>query len=230
MKKLNLIAIIAAIVSLGAYTPALALGVGVSANSYLTSNSNSNRGDDDNVSATGSEKIESEVETENSDDNSTSSERNRGKEGAEMRASSTGSVTSDEHKSTVSLFVQNLLRVADREPGIGAEVRIIAKEQNDSSSTTVEAINEVEGRGGIKTFFFGTDYKNVGTLRATLTQNAKHIVRLQALSSQTTDPTDKVELDAQIKILQDNQVKLEQFITLHESNFSLFGWLVRLFQ
>jgi len=135
----------------------------------------------------------------------------------------------DSHRSVVAAFVQGLLNVADREGGIGAEVRVIAQEQNDSASTTVEAMAELEERGGLKTFLIGTDYKSAGVIRSELAKTDNQIERLKKLVSRATSEADKAELNVQIESLVESQVEIENFVELHESKFSLLGWFVKLF-
>ena len=137
------------------------------------------------------------------------------------------SKTGEEHMSVGARFVQSLLAVANREGGIGAQVRAIAQAQNNTASTSVAAITNLETRSKWRTFFFGTDYKSVGQLRSDMTTTQANIDTLQKLLDKTVNASDRVELQAQIKALQDSQAKLEAFVKAHESTFSLFGWLNR---
>lgn len=171
---------------------------------------------EDQRSATSSERLETKDNEENDQsDRSTSTPR---------------AATSDAHRSAVSLFVQRLLQVADREPeGLGRQVRIIAREQNDSGTTTTAALTEVEQRGNAQTFFFGSDYASLGIIRRELAKTDKQIERLQALVAETTDVQTKAEITAQIQRLQEDQVRLTHFINQFENRFSLFGWFVKWF-
>src|SRR3989338_6929252 len=93
----------------------------------------------------------------------------RSNAGANANASTTandrGELTSEEHRSVVASFVQSLRAVANRDGGIGAEVRAVAKSQNDGDTTTTDAIAKVEGRSAFKTFLIGTDWESIGMLR-----------------------------------------------------------------
>ncbi len=144
-------------------------------------------------------------------------------------ANSQGQLTAESHRSTVASFVESLLSVANREGGIGAQVRVIAQAQNDSASTTAEAITKVESRNSLKTFLIGSDYKNLGQLRSEIVTTQNNIDQLKKLEAQATSDADKAELTVQIKALEDSQVKVEAFVKAHESSFSLFGWFVKLF-
>lgn len=144
-------------------------------------------------------------------------------------ANAEGQLTAESHRSTVATFVRNLLDVADREGGIGAEIRVIAQEQNDSASTSAEAIAKVESRNALTTILFGSDYKNLGVLRSELATTTNHIERLKNLLDKTTNEADKAELSAQIQGLEDSKVRVDAFVQAHENAFSFFGWFIKLF-
>lgn len=139
-------------------------------------------------------------------------------------------LTPGEHRSKVAEFVKHLLEIADHDRGgIGEEVRVVAKAQNDSASTTAEAMTHVESRNPILVFLIGSDYKNLGKIRSELATASSSIARLQGAADKTTDASVKTEIEAQIKVLQDSQIKLNAFVDAHESSFSLFGWAMKLF-
>ncbi|MDD5068341.1 MAG: hypothetical protein PHS53_02885 [Candidatus Pacebacteria bacterium] len=162
--------------------------------------------------------------------NATSSEAKENNENASSTSNAGGSVTAEAHRSTVATFVKTLLAVADREGGIGAEVRAVAQAQNDSATTTASAMAKVEERGAVRTFLFGSDYKNLGVIRSQIAVTSNNIDRLKKLLDRTTSVEARAELNAQIQVLQDEQVKLDAFVTAHEDTFSVFGWFVKLFQ
>jgi len=135
----------------------------------------------------------------------------------------------EEHRSEVATFVKSLLKVADRERGIGEKVREVAHEQDDVASTTAEVIEKVEKKSKIATFFFGSDYKNLGQLRSELVKTENNIEKLKGIVSEATSITNKAELEAQVKALEATRAKVDAFIAENESVFSLFGWVSRMF-
>jgi len=141
----------------------------------------------------------------------------------------TPSGKAEEHRSRVSTFVHSLLSVADRDAGIGAEVRAVAQAQNDSASSTAKAIAKLENRSKLATFLFGTDWKNVGMLRSEITRTDKDIARLEAASQKTTDAEVRTDLEVQIQALKAEHATLEAFVAARESSFSLFGWFTKMF-
>ncbi len=140
-----------------------------------------------------------------------------------------GQINAEQHRSAVANFVQGILQVADREGGIGQQVRVIAQQQNQSASTTIQAVGKVQTRSKIKTFFFGSDYKNLGTLRSEMVQTRNRLEQLNRLMENVQNEGDKTELQNQIQTLEQEQIKIESFIKAEEGKFSLFGWLVKLF-
>ncbi len=187
-----------------------------------TTNTNLDADADVNASASAGTKADDSNMAEVKNTTSVSTEANENDTDAGSR-----SAMSDTHRSAVATFVQSLLKVADREGGIGAQVRVIAQAQNDSEKTTAEAIAKVENRNGFVTFFIGTDYKNIGVLRSEMVTTSNQIDQLKKLVAQVTNSTDKAELQAQIQVLEQEQVKIQTFITTHENRFSLLGWLFR---
>jgi hypothetical protein len=140
-----------------------------------------------------------------------------------------GEVTAEAHRSAVATFVKSLLSVANREGGIGAEVRVIAQAQNESASTTVEAVEKIEARNKIKTFLIGSDYKTIGELRSELAKTDNNLEKLKSLRDKAVTASAKAELDVQIAALEKAQVELEAFVDSHEDSVSIFGWFVKLF-
>lgn len=136
--------------------------------------------------------------------------------------------TSASHRSVVSTYVRSLLDVADREGGIGQQVRVIAQQQNESLDKTTETINKIQNRNRIKTFLIGSDYKNIGSLRSLMVKTRNEVEQLKRLAEKTTTEEVKTELQNQIQILEQEQTKINDFITLNEEKFSLFGWVLKL--
>lgn len=135
-----------------------------------------------------------------------------------------------EHQSTVSIFVQTLLNVADKEQkGIGEQVRVVAQSQNETKDKIADGIDKIKNRNKVKTFLIGTDYKNIGQLRSEMVKTGNQIDWLKKLLDKTTNEESKIALQGQVQILEQEQQKIEDFIKVNESKFSLFGWFMKLF-
>lgn len=218
--KIGLLVFAAVIVSVSVSAPAFALSLGAEQSISVRQDTVVH------ASATSSVKVKATTtddrdDDDNDNDSATSTDKNKDDD--------RGSENSESHRSVVASFVQNLLKVADRERGIGAEVRVIAKEQNDSSTTTVVAMSKIEKRSSLKTLLIGSDYKNLGVIRSELAKTSNQIERLKALIAKVTNVADRVALEAEVKVLADSQLKVETFVKTHENTFSFLGWFVKLF-
>jgi hypothetical protein len=146
---------------------------------------------------------------------------------AQVSKSTSATAPGTENRSPVATFVQELLKVADREKGIGAQVRLIAQQQQESNEKTADATTKIEKRSKLKTFFLGSDYKNLGILRSEIVKTEAEIAQLQVLIAKATTTTAKATLTAQLSVLQAQQVKVQSFINAHADTFSLFGWMLK---
>ncbi len=175
-----------------------------------------------NNNATGTfEKNDNSTSTKEREDNATNTENNGANDENELNA--------DSHRSDVALFVHSLLDIANREGGIGNQVRLIAQSQNDSATTTASAMDKVEEQSSLRTFFFGSDYKNLGVIRSELATTTANIEKLKVLLGSVTNVADRASLGVQIQALEAEQAKLDSYITNHENMFSLFGWFTKMF-
>lgn len=139
-------------------------------------------------------------------------------------------INTEEHRSIVANFVQDLLKIASRsEGGIGEQVRIIAQEQNDVDEKVIKAIEKVQKKNKIKRILIGSDYKNLGELRSEMVQTRNRIEKLTGLIEDMEDGVDKTKIQERIQQLEQDKIKIEEFVQAHEDKFSLFGWFTKLF-
>ncbi|MEM3714622.1 MAG: hypothetical protein QXF82_06710, partial [Nitrososphaeria archaeon] len=101
------------------------------------------------------------------------------------------------------------------------------KQQNESATKTIQAMERIQTRNKIKTFLIGTDYKNLGALRNELVQTRNRLEQLKRLMERIENESDKIELQNQIQVLEQEQARIENFIRSQEGKFSLFGWLFK---
>lgn len=134
------------------------------------------------------------------------------------------------YKNSVAQFVQNLKEIGDIEGGIGQQVKVVAQAQNDTQAKVEESISEVEKRNGFLKFLVGPDYSGIANVQTAITENQTRIKVLSDLLSQVTDPAVKLVLQGQVTSLQQQNEKLQSFVSTSSEGVSLFGWLVKLFQ
>jgi hypothetical protein len=141
-----------------------------------------------------------------------------------------GKGIAQQHRNEVSAAVQILVRAAEREQGgIGPQVSEMAKKIDDAAATSSQAMVKIESRNMIQTFLFGSDYKNLGELRRQVSATRNDLEQLNRLSETAKYGTSTVEIQEQVSILQQTQAQIENFIKEQEGKFSLFGWLVKMF-
>ena len=134
------------------------------------------------------------------------------------------------YKNSVAQFVHNLKDLGDIEGGIGQQVKVVAQAQNDTQAKVEESISEVENRNGFLKFIVGPDYSGIANVQNAITENQTRIKVLNDLLAQVTDPAVKLVLQGQVTSLQQQNEKLQSFVSTSSEGVSLFGWLVKLFQ
>jgi hypothetical protein len=154
----------------------------------------------------------------------------------EQTTSTAGLGNGQVERAKVTNFVHTLLRIAsstELSTGtrrvIGEKIKTIAQEQNESASATARIMEKVQVRNKIKTFLFGTDYKNLGALRSEIASTTNRIKQLNQTMSQIQNASDTVEIQAQIQTLEQEQTRIQTFVKEQEARFSLFGWMAKLF-
>jgi hypothetical protein len=216
MKKLLLALVLAAACSApAAYAQDLQVDVNVAAKATTSGSTVSNEHRNENGMASSSNSAHATGSVKSNNGNAPTSV--------------SGNLTAETHRSAVATFVQTLRATAARDGGIGAEVRAVAQAQNDAASTTIDAMTKLEKRSNVVSFFLGTDWKSVGTIRRAIAQNQADVKNLEKSLSLTTNASVRAELEAEIETLRNAGEDLENFVTSHEAKFSLFGWFTKLF-
>lgn len=177
-----------------------------------------------NSSAKSSIEVKTNTSTENKADAGVSAKN----ETNAIDSNEKGMLESRTHQSVVAKFVQNLMDVSKKQWKMGADIKVIAQEQNDDLDVTIKAIEKIETRGELKTFLVGTDYKNIGTLRSQIAKSESRMAKLEALISKASTTVDKTILTTELASLKEAEVKLEAFVKLNEDKFSVFGWLSKI--
>jgi len=136
---------------------------------------------------------------------------------------------SNKHRENSKNLVQDLLKLSDKIGNLGTNIKAIANEQASSTEVAAEAIEKVEGRSGFKTFLIGTDYKNLGTVISEINKTENRLNQLKNEIQKIASSTEKVAAETQIVTLEKELNDLKQFVTDNQTKFSLFGWVVKMF-
>ncbi len=121
-------------------------------------------------------------------------------------------------------LLKGLLSIADRDGGIGGDVRLVAQEQASTSSKIKQDMDEINAESKVKVFFFGHNHKNLGELRSSIVTTENHIAKLKKAQEKTGSASIKSDLDLQISALNDLKLDTQTFVDAN-TKFSLLGWL-----
>lgn len=142
--------------------------------------------------------------------------------------SKSNSNSSEQRRSEVANAVQTMLQVADRDGGIGQQVRVIAQNQNQNQVKLEQNIEKIQSRGSFAKFFIGPNYGEIKDTQKTLEQNKEQIRQLNQVKNQLNNEGDQQQLTEQIRILEQANQEIETLLNDVQSGFSLFGWLNKL--
>ncbi|HEX8974671.1 MAG TPA: hypothetical protein VF817_04260 [Patescibacteria group bacterium] len=138
-----------------------------------------------------------------------------------------------QYKNTVAQFVHTLKAVGESDngelKGIGQQVKVVAQAQNDAQPEVENSINSVEQRNGFVKFLIGPNYGSIKDIQSAITANQARVNALSSIMGQVSDPVAKQVLQQQLVSMQQQNDKLQQFVTANEGGASLLGWLVKLF-
>ena len=135
---------------------------------------------------------------------------------------------SAQKRSQVANAVKAMLQVADREGGIGQQVRVIAQNQNQNQVKLEQNIDKVKSRGSFAKFILGPNYGEIKDAKKTLKQNREQIKQLNQIRTQLSNQENQQQLAEQIQILEQENQKIETSLNEAQKGFSLFGWLNKL--
>jgi len=147
----------------------------------------------------------------------------------EREHSGNGTTTAQQVRSQVANAVQEMLRVADRNGGIGEQVREVAQNQNQNHEDLGEHLENIQNRSRFTRFLIGPNYGEIQQARELIEQNQEQIQNLIELRNRLSNQADQNALQQQIQVLQQANLQLGNMLDEAESGFSLFGFIFRIF-
>ena len=114
-----------------------------------------------------------------------------------------------------------IITLTDVADDIAQRLQDVTEKQDSSIGVIEQTMDKIKNRNGVRTFLVGN---NLGILKFQMMQIKDQVYTLQTLAGKTQDDRQKIQIDAQIKLLQDEQKKVESFMLAHNNQFSLFGW------
>jgi vacuolar-type H+-ATPase subunit I/STV1 len=146
-----------------------------------------------------------------------------------VQKSTNGSEASQQRINKVSNAVQEMLQVADRNEGVGQQVKIIAQEQNQNQEKIEKSLEKVQNRNIIAKFLIGPNYGEINNIEKKLEQNTKQIKQLNEIKNQLINEGDQQKLTQQIQVFEQAKLEIENALKSSQGGVSLFGWMFRLF-
>jgi len=133
-----------------------------------------------------------------------------------------------QRRSEVANAVQAMLQVADREGGIGQQVKVIAQNQNQNQVKLEQNVEKIQSRGELAKFFVGPNYGEIKDAQKTLEQNKGQTSQLNQIKNQLSNEGDQQQLTEQIRVLEKINQEIDSLLSDVQEGFSLFGWLNKL--
>jgi len=149
-------------------------------------------------------------------------------DGQANRGSQSGSERSILRRSRVANAVQSMLEVAERNQGIGQQIRNIAQNQIQAQEEAEGALEMAQQRKGFMKFLIGPDYGQLKKVEERLDQHNQNLEQLKALR-EGVDEIDADLFDEQIQSMEEVKQEMENELGESRSGLSLFGWLNKIF-
>lgn len=126
----------------------------------------------------------------------------------------------------IGQYVQNLEDISQliENESIGMKVSEIAKKINTSLEKSKRAGERIRGRNFITRFLFGGDKNSVKEIDAEISSNKRMIEELRNIENETDDELNPL-LEGHIRLLEEENMRLESVSNAEFKVFGLFGWL-----
>ncbi len=141
---------------------------------------------------------------------------------------SKGVQTSEQRRSSVAAAVQQLLQLAERNEGIGQQVRIIAQEQTQNREQVEASLEKIQSRSGLVRLLIGPNFGEIKNAQALLERNRERIQQLSGVMDQLADEAEQMQLREQIQTLEQADLEIENSLGAEQHGFSLLGWFFKL--
>ncbi|MFA6074172.1 MAG: hypothetical protein WC758_08695 [Candidatus Woesearchaeota archaeon] len=132
-----------------------------------------------------------------------------------------------ERRSQVANAVQEILKIADKHKGIGEQVRVIARAQNQNQEDIEISLEKVQMRNSFIKFLLGPKYNEIKKAEKILEQNREQIALLNQVKSEVKVSGDLKVLTDQITLLEKINLEIETKLDTYQKGFSLLGWLFK---
>jgi parallel beta-helix repeat protein len=168
-----------------------------------------------------------EISNQNSQNEPTPTKNNE--EEVSQEKNINDSQVAEQRRSEVANAVQEILQVAERDSGVGQQVKIIAQTQVQNQEKLEISLQKVQNRNRFVKFFVGPNYEEINNAKKLLEQNREQIEQLNQVKNQLVNQDDQQKLTEQIQLFEQSNQEIENSLNTSRRGFSLFGWLFELF-
>lgn len=187
-----------------------------------------NQGQTQAVSQDDDQEHEDLDEDENGEDE-VENDKDSGQAKDQSKSISPRNETARKHMSIVAQKVEDLLTTQRVKRGIGEQVSVVAKEQQQAQEETEDQLDELEARPDWARRLIGPNYKAIVNLNRQLERNQERIQKLEKLKAQITSQIDKTQVNETIDALTKHDSALQEYLNSEEKTASLLGWFFRMF-
>jgi hypothetical protein len=136
-----------------------------------------------------------------------------------------------QNQNAVREAVHGLLSAEDLAGKIGPQISAIAREFNNSVSSTVRAEEKIQKRSQIIRLFVGGDKEAVETLQSALDQNKEKLMELKQLKDGCECKEEvKTMIEEQIQKMEQEQTRLEAVAEKESKAKGILGWFLKWFK
>jgi len=132
-------------------------------------------------------------------------------------------------RNRVSSVRQYMLEIAERNQGIGQQIRNIAQNQVQVQEEAENALGIAQRRGSLMKFLIGPNYGELKKVENRLNQHNQNLEELKVLREDIESEEDAVLFDEQIQAMEEVKQEMENELRESRSSFSLFGWMNKMF-
>lgn len=130
---------------------------------------------------------------------------------------------------TTAQYMQELMNMENLGEEVGNQIKTLAQNQLQAQSQIQSQLDKLGTKSKLMKSLFGPDYKAIENLKQQMEQNRLRIQQLTQLANQVQNQSEKTMLQEATQSLIQQNTQLQEQIEKDESAFSLFGWLVKLF-
>lgn len=142
--------------------------------------------------------------------------------------SETGIENAEQRRSQVANAVQEMLQIAERNGGIGQEIKTIAQNQEQNQEQLESSLEKIQNRNGFVKFFIGPNFGEINNAQQLLEQNREQTLQLNEIQTRLNNQRDSQNLQERIRTLEQANLGAENILARAQKGFSLLGWLFKL--